>query len=150
MFGNIALRAAPDNTFSDDPFEDLRAHAFPQSYLGRSFDNKCYYTLHLIDDSNRELEIFIPGQVEVTQAQTDPMLFWPGCKAAMKLREAAKAGAGKAPPVEGSLEEWLLEDDILDNPMEEGGGCGGGDDEEWVVALFDGLDDAEDIFIIVS
>ena len=99
---SIALRACCGPVDESDPWAWLNMLQFPQHWAGWDLTMTCTYRIHTILMSDRLLDFFIPGQVEVDLG-TPPKRFWPGSRAALlaiasahaKHERQAAARAGK-------------------------------------------------------
>ena len=167
---HIALRAALGGVGATEcPFKDLGVEPLPRHWFGADLSRKCSYAVHHFSESTRELDVFVPAQIEVSRSSTCKP-FWPGSKAARASHERTKAKAqklrdpmGHAPLGDDAIDIRVVEDfgpplagyeaDPSGWPPEHEGGCGGDDPAEgWGAAIFEAMakaDELEDSFDVM-
>ena len=98
--GSIALRACPfDYDPTVDPWEGMQLKQFPTQWRRFNLRQRCSYSLHPIVMSDRQLQDFVPAQVEV-KGRAELTTFWPGEAQATALVARARARAKRDAPAE--------------------------------------------------
>jgi hypothetical protein len=163
-YGNVALRAAPDDLLERaglEIFAKFGIENCPRAFLEYKLEHRCAYSIYEIIDEPRQLDDFIPADLEVKKV-TDSVMFWPGAAKAIEscrvLREResrprADASGGHGEPPDRPLGPPLVPPEpLLDGGLEEvigvEGSLDGGDGDpgvdeghpDWLARLHAAMD----------